>query len=180
MNTMSAPKPVRRCTECGQPQTVVRQTVMYPESGLSNVQLSNVPVWMCVNRHEEVEIPRVQELHELMAHLILRKPAAIVGPEIKFLRRRVAMSAKDFAVRIGLSAVRLSQIENAKRPIPKRVDLLIRLSIAALIAARDAKPFPNDLAHFIDQLEQSWDLGTHRLTHHDNALPDHAWQETAN
>lgn len=166
----------RRCVECGLPQELAHTTVMYPESGLKNVQLSNVPAWKCAEGHEEIEIPAVQELHELLAHLIIRKPAPIVGPEIKFLRRRVGMSAKEFAGRIGLSPVRLSQLENLQTRIHKRADLLIRLSMAALIASRDAKPFPNDLGHFVDQLEQGWDVGTHRLKHNENALPDRAWE----
>ena len=46
---------------------------MYPESGLNNVQLVNVPVWVCANGHEELEIPAVTELHELLAHMIVRE-----------------------------------------------------------------------------------------------------------
>jgi DNA-binding transcriptional regulator YiaG len=174
---MTNPTHNRSCTECGEPQNVVRKRVSYPESGLNNVELFNVPVWTCVNGHEELEIPAVSELHELLAHMIIRKPAPIVGAEVKFLRRRVGMTAKEFAPRIGLTPVRLSQLENTRTGIHKRADLLIRLSIAALIAARDAKPFPNDLGHFVEQLEQAWDVGAHCLRHKDQAPTDHEWEE---
>ncbi len=173
------PKNIRPCQECGEAQSLERRDTAYPESGLSNVWLMNVPAWVCPNNHEEIEIPAVTQLHELLAHMIIRKPASLVGQEVRFLRRRVGLAAKDFAPKIGLSAVRLSQLENMREGIPKRVDLLIRLSIAALIAARDSKPFPNDLAPFIDQLEQAWDIGSHRLRHRDCAEPNHEWEEAS-
>lgn len=176
---MSERHSIRHCTECGEPQQQVRRSVPYPESGLDNVVLINVPVWICANGHDEIEIPAVTELHELLAHKIIRKPAPIVGPEIKFLRRRVGLTAKDFAAKIGLTPVRLSQLENLKTGLPKRADLLIRLSMAALIAARDSRPFPNDLANLVEQFEATWDVGSHRLKHNDNAAPEHEWEEAA-
>ena len=175
-------KPIRRqrrCTECGAIQRAVRQTVMYPESGLNNVQLVNVPVWVCANGHEELEIPAVTELHELLAHMIIRKPAFLTGAEIRFIRRRSDLSGKEFAERIGITPQHLSRIENDKGNKSKSLDLLIRLSIATLIAARDGNPFPADLAPLVDQLDQAWDIGTHRLKHLDQAPPEHQWEEAS-
>jgi DNA-binding transcriptional regulator YiaG len=134
-----------------------------------------VPVWTCSNNHDEVEIPAVTQLHELLAHLIIRKPASISGPEIKFLRRRVGIQAKDFAQRIGLTPEALSRFETGRRRVSRRIDLLIRLSAAALIAARDSKPFPADLAPPVNSLE-AWDIGSHRLRHVDSAPPEHEWE----
>jgi putative zinc finger/helix-turn-helix YgiT family protein len=169
--------PIRRCTECGAPQHQERRTVDYPESGLTNVELFNVPVWVCPNHHDEVEIPAVTQLHELLAHLIIRKPANLTGGEIKFLRRRVGIQAKEFAQRIGLTPVSLSRFENEQRPVSRKIDLLIKLSAAALIAARDNKPFPADLAPLVRTLE-AWDIGRHRLRHVDAAVPEHEWEPT--
>lgn len=166
----------RRCTECGEPQHCEHRTVDYPESGLGNVQLANLPVWICSNGHEEVEVPAVTQLHELIAQMIVRKPAQLTGAEIKFLRRRVDMSAREFAAKIGLTPVALSRFENAKRRPTRRLDLLIRLSAAALIAGRDRRPFPADLAPLLDALE-AWDIGSHRVRHVDAASPDHEWEE---
>jgi putative zinc finger/helix-turn-helix YgiT family protein len=166
---------IRRCTQCGEQQRQQRSTVDYPESGLTNVELLNVPVWVCPNKHQEVEIPAVTQLHELLAYLIIRKPAIITGAEIKFLRRRVGIQAKEFAQRIGLTPVSLSRFENGQRRVSRRIDLLIRLSAAALIAARDNKPFPADLAPLVRTLE-AWDIGSHRLRHIDAAIPNHEWE----
>jgi putative zinc finger/helix-turn-helix YgiT family protein len=167
--------PIRRCTSCGEPQHVERRTVDYPESGLDNVELFNVPVWVCKNGHEEIEIPAVNQLHELLAHLIIRKPARITGPEIRFLRRRIGIQAKDFAERIGLTPVTLSRFETGAKLVSRRTDLLIKLSAAAMIAARDGKPIPGDLAPLVQSLE-AWDIGHHRLRHIESAPPDHEWE----
>ncbi len=167
----------RRCVECGEPQRLVRKSVPYPQSGLSNVSLQNVPVWTCANGHEEVVVPNTKALHELLAYLIIRKPVSLVGPEVRFLRRRTGLSAKDFASRIGLTPVRLSELENGVRPLIKRTDVLIRLSIAAIMASRDRAPFPADLAPLVEQLENAWDVGEHRLRHNENASRDREWEE---
>lgn len=168
----------RLCTECGSVQSVVRKTVNYPESGLNNVELNNVPVWICENGHEEVEIPAVTQLHELLAQMIIRKPAFLDGAEIKFLRRRIDMSAKEFSERIGITPQHLSRLENNHNR-SKIFDLLIRLSIASLIATRDKKPFPTDLGPLVAQLEAAWDIGAHRVKHNDQASPEHEWEAEA-
>ena len=165
----------RRCTECGAYQHLERRTTDYPESGLSNVQLLNVPVWLCANGHEEIEIPAVNQLHELLAFLILRKPARLDGDEIRFLRRRVELPAKEFAEKIGITAVHLSRIENGQRKVTHPVDLLIRLATAVMICARDGKSFPKDLVSVLNKLE-AWDIGNHRLRHNDQSTPDHEWE----
>lgn len=166
---------IRRCTECGQRQRPERRVVDYAESGLNNVQLINVPVWVCPSGHEEVEIPAVTQLHELLAYLIIRKPAVLSGPEIKFLRRRIGIQAKDFAQRIGLTPVALSRFETGSRQLGRRTDLLIKLAAAALIAARDNKPIPSDLAPLVDSLE-AWDIGAHRVRHVDGGPADREWE----
>ena len=88
-------KTARRCVECGEPQQLTRETVPYPESGLDNVQLLNVPVWVCPNKHEELEVPAVEELHNLLAHMIVRQPSPLSGRDIRFIRRRLGLTARD-------------------------------------------------------------------------------------
>jgi DNA-binding transcriptional regulator YiaG len=169
----------RLCTECGAVQHAEHKTVMYPESGLDNVQLLNVPVWVCEHHHEEKTIPAVTQLHDVLAHLIIRKPAALAQAEIKFLRRRVDLTSKEFAARLGISPVHLSRVENGRRRPTKTLDLLVRLVVATLLAARDKKPFPADLAPLVDQLE-AWDIGTHCLRHVEQTLPEQdEWVDAA-
>jgi transcriptional regulator with XRE-family HTH domain len=141
------------------------------------VELANVPVWVCENGHEEVEIPAMTQLHERLAQMIIRKPA-MLGAEIKFLRRRVDLSAREFAQRIGITPQHLSRLENDRQQ-SKMFDLLIRLAMASLIAARDGKPMPADLAPLVDQLDAAWDIGAHRLTYNDRVPLDREGEATA-
>lgn len=172
----------RLCVECGAKQTLIRKTTGYPESGLDNVQLINVPVWFCENEHEEVQIPAQRELHELLAHMILRKSAPLTGAEVRFLRKRLGWSSKEFAKRIGISPVHVSRIENRGRPIIRPLNLLLRLVFASALAARDGKAFPSDMIHVIDQLEQAMDdLGSHRLRHlaPEESVGSEEWREAS-
>jgi hypothetical protein len=61
--------------------------------------------------------------------------------------------------------------ENDKGKKTRTLDLLSRLGVATLIAARHGKPLPDDLAPLVDQLEAAFDVGTHRLTHLDQPFP---------
>ncbi|MDP1571929.1 MAG: helix-turn-helix domain-containing protein [Vicinamibacterales bacterium] len=166
---------VRRCVDCGAPQEQVRRAIDYAESGLDNVRLLNVPVWVCTNGHEELAVPAVTELHAMLAQLIIRKPAPLRGAEIRFLRRQTGLQAKEFAERIGLTPVSLSRFETNARHATRRVDLLIRLAAAALIAGRDGNPFPSDLAPLVERLE-AWDVGSHTLRHVEAAAPEREWE----
>lgn len=107
--------------------------------------------------------------------MIIRKPANLTGQEIRFLRRRVDMQAKEFAARIGLTPVALSRFETGKRAVSARTGLLIRLATAVLIAAGDNKPIPADLVPLLEGLE-AWDIGSHRLRHVESAPPNEEWQ----
>ena len=59
--------------------------------------------------------------------------------------------------------------------MPRPTIRIATLAIAAFIASRDHKPFPVDMAPFINDLE-AWDIGSHRLRHRDQATPDHEWE----
>jgi transcriptional regulator with XRE-family HTH domain len=99
---------------------------------------------------------------------------------MKFLRRRLDLTGREFAAHLGITPVHLSRVENGARRPTRSLDLLIRLAAASLIASRDKKPFPADLAPFVDQLDQTWDIGTHRLRHVDQTLPEQdEWVEAA-
>jgi putative zinc finger/helix-turn-helix YgiT family protein len=166
---------VRRCVDCGAPQEQARREVDYLESGLDNVRLLNVPVWVCANGHEELVIPAVGQLHGLLARLIIRKPAALRGAEIRFLRRQTGLQAKELAERIGLTPVSLSRFETGAAVPSRKVDLLIRLAAAALIASREGESFARDLAPLVERLE-AWDVGSHTLRHVEAAAPEREWE----
>lgn len=173
-----ANKPPPRCTACGEPQSVVRTTTDYPESGLDNVQLVNVPVWQCPNDHQELQVPAADQLHALLTDMVLRKPAKLTGQEIRFLRKELGMTLREFGGRLGMTDVHLSRIEKGnRRMISSTTNLLVRLTVAWELTRQDRIPFPRDLEPVVDELEQTWDIGSHRLRHRDSSPPDCQWEQ---
>ena len=165
-NRQPAHRRHRRCFECGEPLRVELKTVPYPESGIANVSLANVPVWTCVNGHDELEIPAVDELHDLLADIVIRKPAALVGAEVRFLRKRLELTAREFAARLGMSPVHLSRLENGRRGLKRPTDLLIRLYCAHWLSALQHRSCAPGLIATLQQLEamQAEDP-EHRIRH---------------
>ena len=102
----------------------------YPESGLDNVKLVDVPVWECRNGHQEVEIPKAEQLHGLLVNALIRKSAALAGPEIRFLRKELGMSGRAFAKQLGMTAEHLSRLETGRRTVSQTTSLLVRLVVA--------------------------------------------------
>jgi transcriptional regulator with XRE-family HTH domain len=166
----------RRCVECGEPQRQVRGSSDYPESGLDNVQLLNVPLWVCANGHEELEVPAVEELHSLLAHLVVRQPAPLSGKDIRFLRRRLGLTARDFSAQMGWTPEWQSQLENGHVTAPRTSDLLMKLACSVLLAKRTGKS-ADDMAPLVEELEAAWRVGAHRLRHNEQAAPEHEWEE---
>ena len=175
---MPSNTPPRRCTECGEPQHITSTTTDYPESGLDNVQLINVPIWLCSNGHQELQIPAAEQLHALLINMVIRKPIILTGSEVRFLRKELGMSGKAFAEQLGMSPEHLSLMETGKRAIQPSTNLLVRLAVAWELTRRQQIEFPADLEPFVVALEAAWDVGSHRLQHLDNAPPpDRQWEE---
>ena len=143
----------RRCFECGEPLRAEHKTLSYPESGLDNVCLANVPGWVCANGHEELEIPAIDELHDLLADIIIRKSTPLVGAEVRFLRKRLELTAREFAERLGMTSVHLSRLENGRRELQRSKDLLVRLYCAHTLSVQHRRPCPPELIGILQQLE---------------------------
>ena len=129
------------CTECGAAQRLTGATTDYPESGLDNVRLVDVPVWECGSEHQEVEIPKAEQLHGLFVNALIRKPAALVAPEIRFLRKELAMSGRALARHFGMTAEHLSRLETGRRTVSQTTSLLVRLAVAWELTRRRRSDF---------------------------------------
>jgi len=94
------------------------------------VILHGVEVRRCKNcGKEEVAIPNVAGLHMGIAARIVLRNSAIAPEELRFLRRYLGRSSKDFAKILGYEPETLSRWENARLEIPKVVDRLVRLLV---------------------------------------------------
>ena len=172
---MASERPPRRCTECGEAQRLTRATTDYPESGLDNVKLVDVPVWECGNGHQEVEIRKAEQLHGLLVNALISKPTALLGPEIRFLRKELGMSGRMFARHLGMTAEHLSRLETGRRTVSPPTSVLVRLAVAWELTRRRRIDFPSELRPFVSEPESASDAGAHRMQYHGDTLRDEPW-----
>lgn len=100
----------------------------YGECGLPNVSLHDVPARECSScGHRLISLPRMTELHQQLAGLIAKQRARLTGPEIRFLRKHLGWSAKDFAARIGVDPATVSRWENGHDPMGGTADRALRV-----------------------------------------------------
>ena len=100
----------RNCQRCGGEMLIRKATMeepyLYSASGLDNVFLCGIEVRWCKRcRSESPIIPKFDQLHDLLARNVLRKPARLAGKEIRFIRKHVGLAAKKFAARLGVSLI---------------------------------------------------------------------------
>ena len=109
---------------------VARETVKYDASGLSGVTLLNVEVRRCPTCGEwALVLPKLEELHRVLALAVVNKRAALAPQEIRFLRKHMGWSATDFARHMGKSPETVSRWENAKLTMGATADRLLRMMV---------------------------------------------------
>jgi DNA-binding transcriptional regulator YiaG len=112
--------------------STIRKPYHFVGSGLANVYL--VGVEYEVDRETEEQravIPRLPDLLTWIAVTLLSKEAPLTGEELRFLRKRVGKSSKDFAQLLGVTSEQYSRIENGSRLTPSN-DKLVRLLVMGL------------------------------------------------
>jgi len=171
---MASERPPRRCTECGEVQRPTRATTDYPESGLANVELVDVPIWVCCNGHQEVEIPKAEQLHGLLVNELIRKPVTLTGPEIRFLRRELGMSGRTFARQLGMTPEHLSRLETGRRAVSPTTSLLVRLAVAWELTRRRRIEFSCDVQPLASASEAT-NAPDHRVQYTDDTPRDRPW-----
>ncbi|MHB0962107.1 MAG: type II TA system antitoxin MqsA family protein [Gemmatimonadaceae bacterium] len=136
---------MRRCDECGGAVHVERNAVRrYDLGGLPHVELHGVEAVRCRSCGlEELGIPKVAQLHRVLAAYFVNQSRALAAVEVRFLRKHIGLSAADFAKCMGVSRETISRWETGKKPLGAQADRLVRLLVAsstpiADYAAKDA------------------------------------------
>lgn len=130
-----------RCLRCGDVQMVdwiatEKQPYKYTLSGLKNVILSGIHVYNCPECDTQLPvIPKIEELHDLLAREIASKHGPLKGDEIKFLRKNAGFPANKFAVLLGVDPSHLSRVENGHHT--SLGDSADRLARAIAMIAKD-------------------------------------------
>lgn len=103
----------------------------YALSGLKNVFLVGIEIEVC-ERCSDVSptIPRIGELHDVIAKDLIKKPKPLTGNELRFLRKHADLPANKFSALLLMSPEHLSRIENsATQSLGPQADKLARAII---------------------------------------------------
>lgn len=110
-----------------------RKPYHFVGSGLPNVYLVGVEYELDRETLEQrAAIPRLPDLLTWIAVTLLSKDAPLTGDELRFLRKRVGKSSKDFAQLLDLTSEQYSRMENGVVPITHSNDKLARLLVITL------------------------------------------------
>ncbi len=109
-----------KCEMCEKEMVIKRATkensFHYTMSGLKNVFLVGISYYECPTCHEKVpDIPRMGELHRVIAKALIAKETTLSGDEVRYLRKNAGFTGSDFAALIGVSAEHLSRVENSSK-----------------------------------------------------------------
>lgn len=117
-----------KCDICqGNIVTKTRQPYHYTECGLDNVYLKNVEVRVCSScKEKSLRIAGITELHATIARAVAMQPCPLRGQDIRFLRKQLGYSQKQWATFLRTDVSTLSRWENGQQAIGDQSDSLIR------------------------------------------------------
>lgn len=140
---------MNKCIMCGSKMTKLSESLYhYTDCGLSKVFLKGITVHHCTNRgcgEEEVTIPNMEELHQLLAEKVATAPTKLLPEEIRFLRTHLGFSGAEFAKSFGVSAETVSRWEKGTVNMKEASERLLRVLVLSKVG-----PFRNyeDLKEF--------------------------------
>lgn len=122
-----------KCVMCGSKMTADKAGLFhYTDSGLSKVYLKGIQIQKCSNsecEEEEVAIPNIEELHELLAEKVARQESVLLPEEIRFLRTHLGFSGADFAGVMGVSPETVSRWEKGTVNMKEASERLLRVLV---------------------------------------------------
>jgi putative transcriptional regulator len=152
------------CPNCGNKMASKRENHKYTACGLDYVTLVNVEVRRCQSCGEwEVVIPKLEQLHRVLAQTVAQAKSRLRGSEIRFLRKYLGYSGAEAADALSVTPETMSRWENDKVPISQSAERFLRLMVVnqqpaqfypleELLADKtDKKPAPIKL-----DLDSSW------------------------
>lgn len=119
-----------KCDLCGAQMKSGRENYRYTESGLDTITLLNMEVRRCPECGEyEVDIPRLDELHRLIAQEVASKKARLTPQEIRLLRKYLGFSGVDFAATLDVTPETVSRWETGKKQMSPVAERALRLMV---------------------------------------------------
>lgn len=135
-----------KCPICNSETVCTQEPYHYAESGLDYIYLEGIDVCKCTCGETIVSIPAMPELHNVISICILEKKSLLSGPEIRFLRKNMGLTATKLSKKIGVSNETISRWENGTQAITKPHDHFIRLLYSVIIGVPEDK-----IKHLIEE-----------------------------
>jgi putative zinc finger/helix-turn-helix YgiT family protein len=102
----------------------------YTIGGLPHVELHGVEVTRCnACGKEGIAVPRIEQLHRVLAEGFVTQRRMLAPVEIRFLRKHSGLSTADFAQRMGVARETVSRWETGAQRMGAVADRLLRLLI---------------------------------------------------
>lgn len=99
----------------------------YQECGVTNVFLADIDVLECSSCGDRSPlIPNISDLHASIAESFALKPSLLTGAELRFIRKELKLSGREFSRLLGIDHTTLSRWENGKKSPGKPSDRLVR------------------------------------------------------
>jgi putative zinc finger/helix-turn-helix YgiT family protein len=137
----------------------------YKEGGLPNVILKGIRRHSCdVCGEEYLDFGDIEQLHSLLASVLIQKSNILTGKEIRFLRKYLGYSSSFFSKLVGYESEHLSRIENEKHCVQEVFDRLVRYMVKEKLPNRNyylqelilnGKMIPNEWLEF--SLNTEWE-----------------------
>jgi transcriptional regulator with XRE-family HTH domain len=131
------------------------QPYRYTFSGMSNVFLTGINVYNCPDCDLQLPvIPKIEQLHDVIAREIANKRGLLTGEEVRFLRKNAGYSAAKFATLLTIDPSYLSRVENGHTDhLGAAVDRLAR-AIALVSRGKDGETARDILLGLAEDLEK--------------------------
>lgn len=144
------------CDLCGgQTEVLSNQIYHYKESGLDNVYLENIEVRECKQcKEKSAIIPRIMQVHKLMALAITLSDTPLNGKEVRFIRTELGYKIKDWAKLLKVSDATVVCWEKSSQAIGAQSDALIRLCFIQTIQERNSQLFKESVIKRIASIKE--------------------------
>ena len=122
-----------KCIQCGSNMKEDKSGLFpYASCGLSNVYLKGIHFQKCSNKEcgeEEVAIPNIEGLHELLAQNVASQKNILRPEEIRYLRTHLGFSGADFAKVMGVTPETVSRWEKGTVNMKEASERLLRVLV---------------------------------------------------
>lgn len=156
-----------RCPVCDRAELAEQvQNYHYRECGLNNVILAGITVRICPECGALApKIPKIEALHDCIAHALVKKEERLISSEIVFLRKSLGWSGTLFAENMHSDRSQVSKWESGKVLMSKSNELLVREMVARgkkiedyrrIDAARKETKKVVSLFVMMDEAKQQW------------------------